>query len=151
MQFVCVFFICVCVYCINSAPTRRPSSMANFSFVRINVPKQGVSILQIKNADVTIGEILAMVQKKRALQPGEHTLELVTQPGVELDPKVTLRELGTNELLLIHKFSKRFDSQDEATDKTKDFEVENSLRIYQYEVCYLSMSINTFALICHCV
>lgn len=81
---------------------------SHFSFVRINVPKQGVSILKLKSPNVTIGEILAMVQKKRALPTGQHALELLNNPGVELPPDARLRDLGTNELLLIHKFSMVF-------------------------------------------
>jgi hypothetical protein len=35
----------------------------------------------------------------------QHALERLTDPGVEIAPDVKLKDLGTNELLLIHKFS----------------------------------------------
>lgn len=89
----------------SAAGTLDDDDRERLSFVRVNVPKQGVSILKLKDLDVTVGEILAMVQKKRALPVGQHGLELVTEPGAELSPDVKLKDLGTCELLLIHKYS----------------------------------------------
>jgi hypothetical protein len=55
----------------TAADAGSEADKADLAFVRINVPKQGVSILKLRDADVTVGEILAMVQKKRALPPNQ--------------------------------------------------------------------------------
>lgn len=75
------------------------------TFVRIHLPTQGCSILNIKSNSMTLEQILALVVKKRALLKGQHTLELVDSPGMELDLSQTLQQAGVRDFNLIHKFS----------------------------------------------
>eukprot|EP01137_Pigoraptor_chileana_P009296 Opistho-2@57322 len=110
----------------------RPDPKSTTTFIRIHVPSQGCTVLNVKSCDILLSDVLDLVRKKRALPKGQHTLELVDSPGVELDLNQTLQSIHVMEFNLIHKFSKRRDIQEDV-DKTKNKDVENSLTVHQYK------------------
>ena len=103
------------------------------TFVKIYLPKKGCSIVNITSGDILLKEILNMVTRKRALATGQHTLELVDAPGVELDLNQTLQSLNRLEFNLIHKFSKRVDLNEEEGDQSRD-DIQMSWKLNQYKV-----------------
>eukprot|EP01134_Creolimax_fragrantissima_P004758 CFRG4758T1 len=117
-------------------------------FINIHVPKQGKSTLIMKSLDQTVADLLAMVQKKRALAPDQHTLELKERPGMALDMSVTLRSLNSLDFQLIHKYSKRMDEVTDKGERTlkaqEQKQVEHSLKIYQYESYVVFKKISMF-------
>eukprot|EP01135_Chromosphaera_perkinsii_P005012 Nk52_evm10s310 gene=Nk52_evmTU10s310 len=102
------------------------------TFVKIYLPQKGLSILNITSADILLKEVLDMVTRKRHLAAGQHTLELVDAPGVELDLNQTLQSLNRLEFNLIHKYSKRVDLNEEEMDQSGDY-IQMSWKLNQYK------------------